>query len=743
MATGRLTDIIKARRESGKGIASSLAGGFKERLKEKFDPRNVFNQNGLLTSLFPKLKAYRSQDLVAEKADAATPDTKPGLAAGGSVNSLKPLFLSIEKSTKTIAKNNASLSLIQRDTNLMKQTLSKIVKILSGRKKETKVVPKKTEPTQITGVPQSEEEDDKGGILKAILGAIAVIKGLINSVVDFIKNIISTFVKRFLPIVRTIASLAARFLPLLASWPVLIAAIAALATFALFKLSKFLSTKVAEEVPSMKILSPQEAAAALGGSERDMIASASDAAGRTTRGLPANKLFTKEEAVAFLKDQVENGKKYAENGLKLVDEKNKLEKVLKGTPGEIAAAGGKENIQKQISKLKQQIMDLGGETKLKAIIKESLVDPKTIPTQSDSPMGYAVPKNIIGAIQGDPQTPPQGVKGERDQRNYKNRSVGFGDAAAAKLVDDGKIGEGSVEASAKSPTSVLKLIEDYKKDNGDNPKILKDKTIFLSTGFEKSEGTTKDFDTVLKQISSLKSMGASDNAIKILGVSEQSKNAPNINVGLQNIAKNNKNEYLPVVNNQPLQKTSISETLPVTAADIDDESFGKAIASALAGGGTGASTAPTPTPSAISGDDTGSFQAADAAASYAGATSPIPMSEQDTYTANNTGSADSNLSLDEDNYPATLPDDSGSSKNAVAELLPPVIEKELTPVAGDDIGAFQAADVAASQTPQTQENGNPEPIKQNKLPIDDPYNDQHPQFSSLIKKLANEYGVPA
>ena len=180
MATGRLTDIIKARRESGKGIASSLAGGFKERLKEKFDPRNVFNQNGLLTSLFPKLKAYRSQDLVAEKADAATPDTKPGLAAGGSVNSLKPLFLSIEKSTKTIAKNNASLSLIQRDTNLMKQTLSKIVKILSGRKKETKVVPKKTEPTQITGVPQSEEEDDKGGILKAILGAIAVIKGLIN-----------------------------------------------------------------------------------------------------------------------------------------------------------------------------------------------------------------------------------------------------------------------------------------------------------------------------------------------------------------------------------------------------------------------------------------------------------------------------------------------------------------------------------------------------------------------------------
>ena len=122
------------------------------------------------------------------------------------------------------------------------------------------------------------------------------------------------------------------------------------------------------------------------------------------------------------------------------------------------------------------------------------------------------------------------------------------------------------------------------------------------------------------------------------------------------------------------------------------------------------------------------------------------MSEQDTYTSNNTGSADSSVSLDEDNYPSTIRDDSNLSENAVAELLPkPVIDKakELTPVAGDDTGAFQAADAAASQTPQTQENVNPEPIKQNKLPIDDPYNDQHPQFSSLIKKLANEYGVPA
>ena len=70
MATGRLTEIIKSRRESGEGITSSLAGGLKERLKEKFDIRRALPQGGLLTSLFPKLKAYKSD---TPTANAITP----------------------------------------------------------------------------------------------------------------------------------------------------------------------------------------------------------------------------------------------------------------------------------------------------------------------------------------------------------------------------------------------------------------------------------------------------------------------------------------------------------------------------------------------------------------------------------------------------------------------------------------------------------------------------------------------
>jgi len=338
---------------------------------------------------------------------------------------------------------------------------------------------------------------------------------------------------------------------------------------------------------------------------------------------------------------------------------------------------------------------------------------------------------------------------------FRNRSVGFGDEITAQLVGENKIGEGGVQESAKSPTSVLRLIEDYKKDNDDNPNILEGKTIFLSTGFENSDGSTKDFDTVLKQISTLKSMGASDNAIKILGVSEQAKNATEINDGLKKIAAKNSNEYLPIVNKKKLGKTFVSDTmLPKAAVGVDDQGKVKEVANSL----NPESTTPTPAPSAADTGGVSEFGGSPTAPSAADtegvsefggsptAPSAIPMSDRDTYTSDNTGSADSNAILDKDNNTTSIPDEGSANQNAVAELLPkPVIDKakELNPVADNDIGTFQAADAAASQTPQTQENVNPEPIKQNKLPIDDPYNDQHPQFNSLIKILANEYGVPA
>ena len=57
MKNNSLTNIVKARRESGEGIASSLGGA----LKEKLDWKKAAPQGGLLTALFPNLTTYKEQ----------------------------------------------------------------------------------------------------------------------------------------------------------------------------------------------------------------------------------------------------------------------------------------------------------------------------------------------------------------------------------------------------------------------------------------------------------------------------------------------------------------------------------------------------------------------------------------------------------------------------------------------------------------------------------------------------------
>ena len=61
METNSLTEIIKSRRQAGEGVLRSIGGATKERLKQNLDLRRALPQGGLLTALFPKLKAYQAK----------------------------------------------------------------------------------------------------------------------------------------------------------------------------------------------------------------------------------------------------------------------------------------------------------------------------------------------------------------------------------------------------------------------------------------------------------------------------------------------------------------------------------------------------------------------------------------------------------------------------------------------------------------------------------------------------------
>lgn len=119
----RLSDIVSSKRRSGQGVVSSLSGGLKERLKEKFDPRQLINQKGLLVSLFPGLKTYQA------KTDKTRTTGKSIERSSLDVSTIKPIFENILYSSSITAKNMTVLPSIHRDFNVVRQNLVKLLKL--------------------------------------------------------------------------------------------------------------------------------------------------------------------------------------------------------------------------------------------------------------------------------------------------------------------------------------------------------------------------------------------------------------------------------------------------------------------------------------------------------------------------------------------------------------------------------------------------------------------------------------
>jgi hypothetical protein len=119
-----LRDLVYSRRHSGQGVVSSLAGGAKERLKEKFDPRQLINQKGLLAALFPGLKTYKAKSTSTRRVSGESIE-KTSMGA----SNVKPVFESIQENTYVAAKNLTVLPAIHRDFNVIRQNLIKFLKL--------------------------------------------------------------------------------------------------------------------------------------------------------------------------------------------------------------------------------------------------------------------------------------------------------------------------------------------------------------------------------------------------------------------------------------------------------------------------------------------------------------------------------------------------------------------------------------------------------------------------------------
>lgn len=117
MAT--LADVVRSRRQSGQSRTGSLLGSLKDKFKEKIDPRKFLNQTGVLTALFPSLKAYKAKGVSEES-------IQKNVLSAPQLNNASLIKLSSDSTI--VAKNMLMLPLISRDINVMKQNVMKIVK---------------------------------------------------------------------------------------------------------------------------------------------------------------------------------------------------------------------------------------------------------------------------------------------------------------------------------------------------------------------------------------------------------------------------------------------------------------------------------------------------------------------------------------------------------------------------------------------------------------------------------------
>jgi hypothetical protein len=126
----RLAEIYRSEKKKGGGVASALG----KAAIEKIDPRQMFNQKGFLAAAMPSLfKAYRAAPSggVSQKLKQLSSPTLTGDfgVLTKEVAALTMQMHEVAVNSTIIAKNTMVLPAMARDTNIIRQNISKLVKL--------------------------------------------------------------------------------------------------------------------------------------------------------------------------------------------------------------------------------------------------------------------------------------------------------------------------------------------------------------------------------------------------------------------------------------------------------------------------------------------------------------------------------------------------------------------------------------------------------------------------------------
>ena len=127
----RLAEIYKAEKERGGGVFSTLG----KRAKEKFDPRQMFNQKGFAAAALPSL--FKSYDAVGKtkKTKELSGTNASGFSSAVLENGISSLITEtrqVKIHSQLAAKNSVVLPSMARDMNVTRQNMVKLVKLQGG-----------------------------------------------------------------------------------------------------------------------------------------------------------------------------------------------------------------------------------------------------------------------------------------------------------------------------------------------------------------------------------------------------------------------------------------------------------------------------------------------------------------------------------------------------------------------------------------------------------------------------------
>jgi predicted chitinase len=126
----RLAEIYKAEKSKGGGIAITLG----KRALEKLDPRQFFNQKGLMAAALPSL--FKSYSATPAKSGGKIASLGSGSLSSNALETKLDVLIGETKdvkiNSKLSAKNSMVLPDIARDMNVMRQNIQKLVKLQGG-----------------------------------------------------------------------------------------------------------------------------------------------------------------------------------------------------------------------------------------------------------------------------------------------------------------------------------------------------------------------------------------------------------------------------------------------------------------------------------------------------------------------------------------------------------------------------------------------------------------------------------